>query len=163
MATLSEIMLPEFDREMPRTRDVLAAIPADKMDWQADEKLHTIGWNANHIADCVGWTKHVTDYPEFDIQPEGCQSPTFPALSSPGEVLALFDKNVAEAREAIANVSDEELAKPWSLLMSGQTLFTISKEECLRNWVFNHIVHHRGILSVYLRMAGIEMRSVFGA
>ncbi|OYP37485.1 DinB family protein [Rhodopirellula sp. MGV] len=163
MSTRAEIMLPEFDREMPRTRKILAAIPADKMDWQPDDKLHTIGWNANHIADCAGWTSHVIDYPEFDIQPKDCEQPATPEMTDPAEVLALFDKNIASAREAIAGVSDEELAKPWSLLMGGQTLFTITKEDCLRTWVFNHLVHHRGILSIYLRMAGIDSVSVYEA
>lgn len=152
---LAEIMLPEFDREMARTRRTLAAVPADHMEWQPHEGLHTIGWNANHIVDLVGWTPLIIGASEFDMAPVEGPAPVPLSISEPALLLAEFDKNVAAARAALETVSDATLAEPWSLKAGGQALFTISKGECVRTWVLNHSVHHRAILSVSLRMAGV--------
>lgn len=154
---LAEIMLPEFDREMARTRKTLAAVPADRMEWKAHESLHTIGWNANHLVDLIGWTPAITGADEFDVAP--VDGPALKPLSieNPTELLAEFDKNVAAAREAIAAVSDATLAESWSLKSGGQVLFTICKGDCVRTWVLNHAVHHRAILSVLLRMSGVAV------
>jgi len=153
----AEIMLPEFDREMARTRRTLAAVPADRMEWKAHDSLHTIGWNANHLVDLIGWTPAITEADEFDVAP--VDGPPLQPLSNEDPVLLLaeFDKNVAAARGAIAAVSDATLAEPWSLKSGGQVLFTISKGDCVRTWVLNHAVHHRGILSVLLRMSGVAV------
>lgn len=160
---LAEIMLPEFDREMARTRRTLAAVPADRMLWKAHESLHTIGWNANHLADLIGWTPVITTADEFDVAPVEGPQPVPLSLDDPAALLAEFDKNVVAARAAIAAVSDETLAEPWLLKSGGQVLFTISKGECLRTWVLNHTVHHRAILSVCLRMAGVAVTPPYDA
>lgn len=154
---LAEIMLPEFDREMARTRKTLAALPADRMEWQAQEAVHTIGWTANHLVDLIGWTPSIIGASEFDVAPVDGPAPKPLSISDPALLLAEFDKNVAAARESLVGVSDETLAEPWSLKAGGQALFTISKGECVRTWVLNHAVHHRAILSVYLRMAGVAV------
>ncbi|MEZ6094402.1 MAG: DinB family protein [Pirellulaceae bacterium] len=157
MVTMSEVLLPEFDREMARTRKVLAKVPADKMGWTAGDGLRTIGWNANHIADLVGWTRPVIDNSEFDIDPIDGSKVEVLDLSNPDEILKSFDQAVADARDAIGKVSDQKLAEPWSLKAQGQIMFTISKGECIRTWILNHAVHHRAILSIYLRLAGVEL------
>ncbi|TWU07458.1 DinB family protein [Stieleria varia] len=159
--TLSHLMLPEFDREMPRTRKVLAALTPESLSWQADEKLRSIGWNANHIADLIGWTPQIIANDEFDMAPLEGPKPEVPSLEDPAEILNAFDTAVTQARAAIEAATDEQLAEDWSLKSGGQTLFTISKGECLRTWVLNHTVHHRAILSVYLRMNGIELTPVY--
>ena len=161
--SLSDLMLPEFDREMQTTRRILACIPADKMNWQPHAGLHTIGWNANHLTDVVGWGGAIIEYPEFDMAP--VDGPRYEGLniSDPAELLAVFDQNVAASRTALAAVSDARMAEPWSLKMAGQTLFTLSKGDCFRKWVLSHVVHHRAILSVYLRMAGVEHTPPFDA
>lgn len=159
--SLAEIMLPEFDRETARTRNLLAALPADKMSWQAHENLHTLGWNANHLVDILAWTPQIVNHSEFDMAPVDGPKYETPSIDDPATLLDNFDKNIAAAREAIAGASDETLSEPWSLMTGGQTLFTISKGECLRTWVLNHCVHHRAILSVGLRMAGVEVTPVY--
>lgn len=159
--SLAQIMLPEFDVEMDKTRRVLEAIPVDKIDWQPNEGLHTIGWNANHIADAVGWTKLIVEQSEFDIAPIDGPKEQVPAESDPAKILATFDANLAAARPALAGCPDEVMAQPWSLKAGGEVLFTVTKGECLRTWVLNHCVHHRAILSVYLRMCGVELTPVY--
>lgn len=159
--TIAEIMLPEFDREMARTRRILAAVPADKMSWQAHNSLHTICWNANHLVDILTWTPQIIGESEFDMAPVNGPKYETPSIEDPATLLQDFDQNVSTAREAITGVSDEALAEPWTLKSGGQPLFTISKGECLRTWVLNHMVHHRAILSVLLRMAGVEVTPAY--
>lgn len=159
--TLAELFLPELDREMARTRKVLEKAPADKLDWRPGEGMHTIGWNANHIADLVGWTREIIAKDEFDMAPLEGPKPEPLALTDPREIVAAFDKHVNDARLAIQEATDAVFAEPWSLKSGGQTLFTIGKGECVRTWVLNHTVHHRAILSVYLRMVGVELTPVY--
>lgn len=82
--------------------------------------------------------------------------------SSKAELLEAFDKNAAACRAAIAGGSDESFMKPWSLLSGGKTLMTMPKVVVMRNFVLNHIIHHRGQLSVYLRMVGAKVPSIYG-
>lgn len=159
--SLAELMIPEFDVEMARTRKVLEEIPAEKMDWQAADGLHTISWNANHLINIVGWTPMIIAKPDFDLAPLDGPPEQVSEEADPAELLKQFDANVTAARQALANCSDAVMAEMWSLKSGGHTLFTISKGECLRTWVLNHTVHHRGILSVYLRMCGIEFTPVY--
>lgn len=159
--TIAELMLPEFDDEMRRTRSVLATVPADKMGWSPGGDLHTIGWNANHIAEIVGWTKLIIEQNEFDIAPPGEPRYETPTIEDPAEVLSAFDEGLATARDTIAATPDDVMAQPWTMKMGGDVLFTIPKGACLRTWVFNHTVHHRGILSVYLRMTGVDLTPVY--
>ncbi len=84
-----------------------------------------------------------------------------PSESDPVELLKQFDANLTSARASLANCSDAVMAEMWSLKSGGQALFTIPKSECLRTWVLNHCVHHRGILSVYLRMCGVDLTPVY--
>ncbi len=158
---ISELMIEEFDREMPRTRAVLEEIPADKMGWSPREGLHTIGWNANHLVDIVSWTPVIVHDTEWDMAPVG-QGPIEPlSLEDPEQLLTQFDEKVAEAREALKGATAEVLNERWSLKAGGEILFTIPKEECLRTWLFNHVVHHRAILLTYLRLTGLDIKSPF--
>ncbi len=155
--TIAKLYLPEFDRENVRTRRILAALPANLYDWQPHEKLHTLGWNANHIVDIFAWIPSIINESEFDMNPVDGPAMEISNLADPSELLARFDSFVADARPMLESVSDETLAEPWSLKSAGQVYFTISKEECVRTWVLNHVVHHRAILSVGMRMAGVEL------
>ena len=159
--TFSELVLPELDDEMARTRKVLAVVPKKLMDWKPAEAMHTIGWNTNHLAEIVGWTHAIVEENEFDIAPVDGPKYETPSIEDPTEILATFDEALVAARATIAAVTDERLAEEWSMKMGGQTLFTMTKGACLRTWVLNHSVHHRGILSVYLRMCGIELAPVY--
>src|SRR5262245_23397814 len=118
----AESILPEFDREMANTRKVLERVPEDKLDWQAHPKSHTVGWNANHVAEILGWVEGVLTAPSWDFAPIGGEPYQSPKLRSRQEILDLFDRNVAAARKAIAAVKDDQLTQPWSLLKPGTPL-----------------------------------------
>lgn len=158
----ADSVLPEFDQEMASTRKVLECLPDDKLDWKPHAKSHTIGWNANHIAEMPGWVVGTIGQSSWDIAPVGGEPYRTPSLNSRAEILTLFDKNVAAAREAIASAKTEEMAAPWSLLRGGQALFTMPRAVVIRSFVLNHTIHHRAILLVYLRLNDIPIPGMYG-
>src|SRR5438270_6624243 len=144
-------ILPDFDREMANTRKVLERVPEDKLDWQIHPKSHTIGWNANHLAEIPGWVEGTLTAPAWDIAPIGGEPYQSPKLTSRQEILDLFDRNVAAARKAIAAVKGDQLTQPWSLLKARTPFVTVPRATMMRSFVLNHLSPHRAILCVSLR------------
>jgi len=158
----AEAILPEFDHEMAQTRKVLECLPDDKLDWKPHEKSHTIGWNANHLAEMPGWAPGTIAQSSWDIAPVGGEPYRTPSLGSRAEILALFDKNVAAGRAALAGAKDEEMSETWSLLRGGQAILTMPRADVIRYFVLNHVIHHRAILLVYLRLNDIPIPGMYG-
>jgi uncharacterized damage-inducible protein DinB len=159
----AEMILPEFDQEMSKTRKALERVPEDKLDWQPHPKSHTIGWNANHISELPGWVEGTLTQTAWDIAPAGGKAYETPKFKTRQEILANFDRNVAAARQAIAGVKkDEDVAVTWSLLRSGTPIFSMPRATVIRNFVLNHIIHHRAILCVYLRLNDIPVPGMYG-
>lgn len=157
-----EALLSEFDQEMAKTRRSLERVPDDRLDWKPHEKSMTFGRLAIHLAEIPSWTTETLGQDSLDIAPPG-QPPHQPRfLASQQEVLDLFDKNVAGGRALIARTNEEQLAMPWSLLSGGKVLFTQTRLAVLRAWVFNHTVHHRAQLGVYLRLNDIAVPAIYG-
>lgn len=158
----SQTILPEFDQEMANTRKVLERLPEDKMDWRAHSKSNTIGWNANHLAEIPSWVEGMLTQPSWDFAPAGGESYQSPKLTTRQELLNLFDRNVAAARRALGAVKDEEMTQPWSLLQTGKLIFTMPRAAVIRSFVLNHLIHHRAILCVYLRLNDIAVPGMYG-
>ncbi|HYV39925.1 MAG TPA: DinB family protein [Gemmataceae bacterium] len=154
-------MLPEFDREMANTRKVLERVPEHKLDWQAHPQSHTIGWNANHLAEILGWVDGMLMTPSWDYAPIGGEPYQSPKLTSRQEILDLFDRNAAAARKAIAAAKEDQLTQPWSLLAAGKLVFTMPRGMVIRTFVLNHLIHHRAILCVYLRLNDIPVPGMY--
>jgi uncharacterized damage-inducible protein DinB len=159
---ISQALLPEFDMEMANTRKTLERVPDDKLGWKPHEKSMPLGRLAGHLAELPSWAVNTIAQDTLDIAP--VDGPTFKAVTATSrqEALDLFDKHVSEARAAIADASDDELMKPWSLLKGGQTLMTMPKIVVLRGFVMNHNIHHRAQLGVYLRLNDIAVPSIYG-
>lgn len=158
----AETLLPEFDQEMANTRKVLERCPDDKLDWRPHPKSQTIGWNANHLANIPDWLVHALATPELDVAPVGGEPLTPPKAGTIREILAMFDRNVAAAREALSRADDEHMAYQWTLLHSGKPIFTMARSDVVRRIVLNHIIHHRAILCVYLRLNDIPVPGMYG-
>ncbi len=158
----SQSLLPEFDHEMANTRKVLERIPDGKLDWKVHEKSNTIGWVAMHLAEIPTWADLVLNRDSVDVDPPGGEHHRTQTPTSRQQILDVFDKNVVAARAAIAAAADEQFGKPWSLLAKGQVVFTMPRGAVLRSLVFNHNVHHRAILCVYLRMNDIPVPALYG-
>jgi uncharacterized damage-inducible protein DinB len=155
-------LLPEFDHEMANTRKVLERIPNDKFDWRPHPKSNTIGWNANHIADLPGWSVFIATEPGYEFAPVGGAPYQMPTLKSSDEIVATFDHNVAAARAATSQLKDESLNDGWTLRGGDRIVFTMPRVAVLRSFLMNHIIHHRAILSVYLRLNDIPVPALYG-
>lgn len=160
--SIGKNMLPEFDNEMAGTRKVLERIPDKKFGWKIHEKSNTIGWVASHLANLPSWAAMTIESDSLDVMPKDGEPFKTPQFDNTADVLAEFDRNVSQARKLLESVSDDELHKPWSLLKSGNTMFTMPKIAVLRTWVINHIIHHRAHLCVYLRVNDIPVPGLYG-
>jgi uncharacterized damage-inducible protein DinB len=156
--TISHMLLPEFDQEMTGTRKLLACLPDDGFDYKPHEHSMTLGRLAGHVAEMPGWAIATLTQDKLEITPG--MKPT--TATSREQILGLFDQQLPPAREALAAATDDDLMKPWSLIMAGHTVFTRPKATVLRNMVFNHMVHHRAQLGVYLRMNNIAIPGMYG-
>lgn len=160
--SLAEILLPELQLESSTTRRVIERIPADKYGWKPCEKSNSIGWVVNHLAEIPGWVVGTFESDVWDIHPAGGEPYQSPALTTPEAVLALFDENVRTAIASLSKASDDDLKRTWSLASGGNVMLSCTKADVMRYWVLNHSVHHRGILSVYMRLTGIPVPSIYG-
>jgi uncharacterized damage-inducible protein DinB len=159
---ISQMMLPEFDHEAANTRKTLERVPDDKWDWKPHDKSGTLGWMASHVANLNNWTTVTINTEQLDFAPVNGPAYTTPKTTNRKEILAAFDKFTAEARVALAGASDEHLMKTWTLLMGGQVLFTMPRAAVLRSFCFNHLIHHRGQLTVYLRLLNLPLPALYG-
>ena len=155
---LSNALLPEFDHEMQTTRRTLERVPEDKLGWKPHQKSMTLGALATHLATITHWVDAIAGMDSFDVT----SVPPTPELKSREELLKAFDENVARARKTIAGISDAAMMKPWSLIAGGKTMFSLPRIAVLRSFVLNHIIHHRGQFSVYLRLNDVPVPSIYG-
>ena len=153
-----DALLPEFDHEMTTTRKLLERLPEGRFEWKPHAKSMALGGLATHLAYLASWGDITLNQSEFDIG----SSPPAAAAKSRSEVLALFDRHVAATRAALVSKTDAELMAPWSLKRHGETIFTMPKAAVWRSFVVNHVIHHRGQLSVYLRLNDIAVPSIYG-
>jgi uncharacterized damage-inducible protein DinB len=160
--SLSASLLPEFDHETTNLRAVLERVPEAQLGWKPHARSMSLGGLATHLANTLSWGERVLCGSEFDLAPAGQPAPKMQELRSRTEILAQFDANRASARKALAEASDAALLEPWSLLAGGKKLFTIPRASCLRGFVFNHMIHHRGQMTVYLRMLDVPLPALYG-
>lgn len=154
-----EMLLPEFDHEMAGTRKVLERVPFERADWTPHPKSFSLGRLANHLARIPNWGFVTMTETGFDFaQPV----PVSPAAATTAELLAIYDDKVTAARREIAAATDAALAEPWTLRNGVHVLFTLPRAVVLRNLVFNHAVHHRGQMTVYLRLLDVPVPGLYG-
>jgi uncharacterized damage-inducible protein DinB len=159
---ISETLLPEFDQEMATTRRLLERVPEDKLGWKPHEKSMTLGRLAGHVAEIPNYGVATMNMDSLDVNPIGGR-PYEPLMAtSRAQLLAAFDRNVVAGRAAIAAGSDGAMAETWSLLAAGNPIFEMPRVAVLRVLVMNHLIHHRGQLSVYLRQTGALVPSIYG-
>jgi uncharacterized damage-inducible protein DinB len=159
---ISDALLPEFDQELKSTRKCLERIPDDKFSYKPHPKSFEMGALAVHIATMLGWGVTTIQSDNFDYAPEGGQTYVAPVAKTNAELLSIFDKGASEFRAALAAADNDTMMKPWSLLGGGKVMFTMPKAAVIRGMIMNHIVHHRGQLTVYLRMCDIPVPAVYG-
>ncbi|HVC20133.1 MAG TPA: DinB family protein [Vicinamibacterales bacterium] len=158
---IGEALLPEFDHEMATTRRVLERVPDDKFAWKPHAKSMSMGDLARHLSDLPQMAGMVLTQPGFDLASRPAADPASrPATRA--ALLEAFDGHVKAAREAIASKTDPEFAAIWSLKRNGQEIFSLPRVAAIRSLVMNHSIHHRGQLSVYLRLNDLPVPSIYG-
>lgn len=159
---IRDALLPELDQELASTRQLLALVPEVKTGYRPHAKSWTLGELSLHLANLLSWLPGTLTQTELDLAPPGGPAWKPPTFESAAANLALFDRNAKAARAALAEASDADLAVPWTLKKAGQALFTMPRAACVRSFVMNHLIHHRGQLTVYLRMCDVPLPSVYG-
>ncbi len=149
-------LLPEFDLEMKTTRRLLERVPADKGQWKPHPKSFALGHLAQLVSWMPGWVTKAARGEDIDLAHAGGYS-----YEKTETLLTGFDRNVREAREALSRVSDADLEKPWSLKMGDRVLFSLPRSAVIRQNI-NHLIHHRGQLTVYLRLVDVPIPSIYG-
>lgn len=160
---ITDSLLPEFDQEAANTRRALERVPDDKFDWKPHPKSWSMGALASHVANLSHWAVMTLQTDSLDLNPPGGgEPPRLPVAASRQELLGMFDRNTAAAREAIAGASDARWMESWTLLNGGHALFSMPKVAVMRTFVMNHLVHHRGQLTVYLRLNDVPVPALYG-
>jgi uncharacterized damage-inducible protein DinB len=156
---LSEPIIAELRHETATTRKMLERCPQDSLAWQPHEKSMTLGRLAAHIANLPRLLIATLNEDEFDTNDLRAQSPPADNVSS---ILEAFDKTNSEALESLKTQSNERLLTPWRYRNGEQVIFEMPRLAVIRFVVLNHIIHHRGQLSVYLRLLNVPLPSVYG-
>lgn len=155
--TRGQELWAELKLETEVTRRYLERVPFEKADFKPAEKSETLGRLSIHVAEIVGWWNACINQDKLDFidfKPK--------VIDNTKDLLTYFDSFIAEAKEALQGVQDEELDKDWSMTYGEDVLFTQPKKQVLRIFCMNHLVHHRAQLGVYLRILDITLPAVYG-
>lgn len=157
--TTADALRAEFDRETRATRRYLERVPGDRLDWRPHQKSFTAGELASHIVECVRWTEAIFSGDEFNVDPA-----TFTPVrvTSVPELLDTFDADVARSIRVLASVGDEAVTRPWRMKIRGAVRFERPKAMVFRDFTLSHLIHHRGQLSVYLRLLEVPVPGAYG-
>jgi uncharacterized damage-inducible protein DinB len=162
MPTMTEQFLAELEEESALTRRVLERVPEGRNDWKPHPKSMPLGYLAFLCANITSWVVMTINQDELDLQPAGGPSSTKTEAGSTAELVQILDDNLAKARTALQNTTDAHLLTKWRLLVAGRVVSEETRLHVLRHAVFNHLAHHRGQLTVYLRLNEIPVPSVYG-
>jgi uncharacterized damage-inducible protein DinB len=159
--TLVQQFIAELDREAPRTRRVLEQVPHDRDDWKPHAKSMALGRLAGLVASMPSWVNLIVEKDELDLTPKPGTGGQYQAPKT-SELVAAHDKMVAAARESLLKTNDQHLLNNnWRLIAGGKVVGDDPKHVVLRD-TFNHLAHHRGQLTVYLRLNDLKVPSVYG-
>src|SRR5580700_10174847 len=154
---LADSLLMEFDQEAQTTKRVLDRIPDNKLAWRPHPKSFSLGQLALHIASAPGNVAAIAAQ-------DTVEAPNFAQAEAKSrqEVLDAFSKSIASAKDTLKNMDDARLAAPWTLTRNGKVVMSVPRIGFLRSVLMNHVYHHRGQLSVYLRMLDVPVPSIYG-
>lgn len=159
---LTELFLGELDREAPLTRRVLERVPEGRNDWRPHEKSMPLGRLAALVAGMPSWLAMMIDKNEFDLNPPGGSSGSFQTnFKTNSDLVKTMEDGVSAARSALQKTTDDHLMKPWRLLVSGKTVVEQPRHIMMRDSI-NQLAHHRGQMTVYLRLNDVPVPSVYG-
>lgn len=159
--TMTEWFLAELESEAGKSRRMLEQVPSGKRDWKPHDRSMAFGYLSELVATIPSWVGMAITLDELDIAPKDGPTHKPAPLNTSAELVAALDKTVAQAREALQQTTDAHLATPWRLLAGGHLAFEQPRHEVIRD-TFLHSAHHRGQMTVYLRLLGSKVPSVYG-
>ena len=157
--SMNSALIAEFQQESENTRKMLERIPVEKFSWKPHDKSYDLVTLARHIAEMAGWAGFTVNANELDF---ATMDYTPPVINSLKDLMDLFEKNRADCIASLEKATDEIMMQPWTLRNGTHVIFTLPKIVVLRSMVFNHIIHHRGQLSVYLRLLDVPVPGMYG-
>ena len=156
---IKDAFIGEMKHESTLTKKILERVPIDKKDWKPHEKSMTLGRLATHVAEISHWVSRVVTMDEFDFLVQGFSSHT---AASQEELMTIFNEKLNKAIADLQTMDDESFNKIWTVRRGEQVLFTTPKKIAIRGWALNHMIHHRGQLSVYLRLLDVPVPGMYG-
>ena len=153
---MTEMFLADIERELPGSRRVLERVPEGKFDWKPHPKSFSLAHLAQLVARMPGWVTHTMKQDSLDLS----SAPKY-SNEKTEALLAEFDRCVKEAKDALAKAKDDDFGVPWSLTMGDRVLMTMPRLTVMRQNI-NHLAHHRGQLTVYLRLLDVPIPSIYG-
>ena len=157
---IKDALIAELKHEGAMTKKMLERVPLDRADWKPDEKSMSVGRLATHIAEIPDWTSRIATKEEFDFMKDFNFTP-YVAKSSE-ELIGILQKSLDEAINNLSKLSDEEMNKHWVVKRGEQVMFDTPRKVAVRGWTLSHLIHHRGQLSVYLRLLGVPVPGMYG-
>jgi uncharacterized damage-inducible protein DinB len=154
-----DTLLADLDHEMAVTRQLISRIPEAALDWRPHDRSFSAGELATHLATLPRWGAQILSQPGHDLLSGKGRRPRLPSLT---EVLEHFDRNVAEVRQYLFDRPAAALAETWSLRKGRETLMTLPRDAAFRRFLLHHAIHHRGQLSVYLRLLNVPLPPIYG-
>ena len=158
--SIAQSILPEFKHEMASTRRLLERVPEEHASWKPHPKSYSLGDLALHIATIPMWARVTVTQDELNFTK--ANQGTRPVFDTRRALLEMFDANAAGAISALAETSDDEMKKPWALKNEGTVVFSMPRTAVMRGFVMNHLIHHRGQLTVYLRLKDVPLPPIYG-
>jgi len=159
--TQTDVFLAQLDVEAARTRKALERVPEGKDDWTPHPKSMPLGRLAMLVARMPSWIALIIDRDELDLNPPGGSNIDQRPLRTAADLVNAMDEGVAQSRKSLQSLSEDRLAKPWRLLVSGKVVSEAPRHVVLRD-TFMHLAHHRGQLTVYLRLNGASVPAIYG-
>ena len=158
---LTELLLTELDREVERSRRALEEVPAGKYDWKPHEKSMIFGYLADMVATIPSWVAMAIAKDELDVAPVDGSTMKQEKKETREALVKALDKSAADARAAINGTTDEHLMTRWRLLARGQVVMETPRYVMIQDTI-NHWAHHRGQMTVYLRLMGAKVPALYG-
>ena len=158
---LTEFFREELDREVERSRKALEKVPDGKSQWKPHERSMIFGYLADMVATIPTWITMEINRDDLDIAPAEGQGTKKAQKETRAELIKALDESAAEARDALAKTTDEHLETNWKLLARGNVVWEGSRKEMIQDTI-NHWVHHRGQMTVYLRLMGAKVPAIYG-
>ena len=157
---LKEALIAELKHESSSTRKLLEKVPLDRKDWKPHEKSMTLGRLATHVAEITHWVSDIVNVSDFDFMKDFNFQPR--TAETTDDLLHIFETNLNKAIADLSSTKDEEFDNKWTVRRGEQVMFSTPKKVSIRSWALNHMIHHRGQLSVYLRLLDVPIPGMYG-